>query len=245
MLSSLASLPNVVSFSNSSQLTSAYPASELLRYNFAPTTSTTISNIFTGQPIYTATLNGGITTTTAVKPPHGVDNTHSLFCPSNASNSTRFLNITQITVSNKDKFSVCNWIKKNTDAPSDSVIWELDKNGGSTLFQRGSNKKFSINSVVGSEFELDTNWNHIAVTYNYTNKTYSLYLNGVAYITNGTGLDFHWISTPASSTFGASRIGRPLTVALQSFHGYIGDFRIYNGILSGEQVLSIYQGNSI
>ena len=246
MLSSLASLPNVVSFSNSSQLTSAYPASELLRYNFAPTTSTTISNIFTGQSIYTATLTGGITTTTAEKPPHGVDNTHSLFCSQNVKNSTLFLDIPQITLLNKNIFSVCYWIKKLQDTDGgDCIAWELDKHNGSSLFQNQGLKQFYVKSSAPDSFTLDTNWNHIVVCYNYTTSTYMLYLNGTLHINNGTGLNNGWISTPSSKTFGKSRIGRSISSTHHSFRGYIGDFRIYNGTLTQSQVSSIYNGGNI
>jgi hypothetical protein len=242
MLSSLAS------FSNSSrEWTSTVPASELLRYNFSPTTSTTISNIFTGKPTYTATLMGGITTTTVEKPPNGVDNTHSLFCSQNVTNSSLFLEIPQITLLNKNIFSVCYWIKKiaDTTGSGDCVVWELDKDGGSSLFQNRSNKYFYVKASAPNSFSLNTNWNHIVVCYNYTTSTYNLYLNGTLHIANGTGLNNGWTSTPNSATFGRSRIGRSIASGHHSFRGYIGDFRIYDGTLTQSQALDIYNGGNI
>jgi hypothetical protein len=247
MLSSLSSTSSAVSFSSRRPWPESVPASELLRYNFSPTTATTISNIFTGQSTYTATLMGGITTTTAHKPPKGNDNTHSLFCSQSVVNSALFLEIPQITLANKNIFSVCYWIKKIADTPStgDSVIWELDMNGGSTLYQNRSTKAFFVKAGTSNSFTLNTNWNHIVVCYNYTTSTYMLYLNGTIHIANGTGLNDGWISTPNSNTFGKSRIGRSISSAHHSFNGYIGDFRIYNGTLTQSQVFDIYNGGNI
>ena len=137
---------------------------------------------------------------------------------------------------------MCHWIKKEQDASGgDSTIWQLSKSGGPFLFQNNTSKRFTVNNISPPFVNLDTNWHHIAITYNFSSSSFSLYFDGSLVGTNTISSSV----APNNNTFGVSRIGRDISLNRNPFRGYIGDFRIYNGILSGEQVLSIYQGNSI
>ena len=239
MLSNLSSIVNNRSYVNITE--PIIPSSAVLRYTFY-SSGTTVPNMLVGGATYNATLTGiGMTTSNTIYPPN---NTYSLVCPENAANSTKYLAIPPITVSDRLIFSVCHWIKKGQDTSnSDSIIWELSKNGGCMLYQHRTTKKYYVNGIDASGFTIDTNWHHIAIIYNFSTLRYSLYLDGSAVVTNGIGLNIS--NAPASNTFGASRIARSISSAHLSFKGNIGDFRIYSGTLTADEVLSIYNGDSI
>jgi hypothetical protein len=220
------------------------PSSAIVRYTFY-SSGTTVPNMWIGGTTYNATLTGTVSISTTDYPPNGgPTNNYSLDCPSNVSNSTNYLAVPPITASSRFLFSVCHWIKKGQDTSGgDCVLWEISKSGGCVLFQSKGDAKFYVNLIAGSGFTLDTNWHHVAITYNFNTLTYSLYLDGEALVTNGTGLNL--TSAPAGAIFGTSRIGRSLTSAHHSFLGKFGDFRIYNGILTADEVRSIYNGYNI
>jgi hypothetical protein len=241
MLSNLSSSVINSKFSSVNPLTR--PSSAIVRYTMA-NSGTTVPNMWIGGTSLNATLSGTASISTTDYPPKGINNTFSLVCPTNVSGSNNFLAVPVMTAVSRLVFSVCHWIKKGQNTSGgDCVLWEISKNGGCVLFQNRGDTKFYVNLIAGSAFTLDTNWHHIAITYNFNTLTYSLYLDGEAVVTNGTGLNL--TNAPSSNTFGTSRIGRSISSAHHSFRGNIGDFRIYNGTLTADEVRSIYNGYNI
>jgi hypothetical protein len=242
MLSNLSSSAINSKFSYVDPLTRL--SSAIVRYTFY-SSGTTVPNMWIGGTTYNATLTGNVSISTTDYPPNGSPtNNYSLVCPTNVSGSTNYLAVPSITIANRFLFTVCHWIKKGQNTSGgDCILWEISKNGGCVLFQHRASQNFFVNLIAGSAFTLDTNWHHVAITYNFSTLKYSLYLDGEALITDGTGLNL--ASAPTSRTFGVSRIGRSISSAHHSFLGKFGDFRIYEGILTANQIRSIYNGYNI
>ena len=85
------------------------------------------------------------------------------------------------------------------------------------------------------------NWNHVAVSIDYTSLTYSLFVNGV--------LDFKFNYKPGTSFYGSNarwRIGSISSAnVIGTFVGLIDDVRIYNRAFSDSEVKALYDYESI
>ena len=137
--------------------------------------------------------------------------------------------------SGKD-FSCCYWIKEI----SNNILFQFR-----VAYQCGDliigyyGNKFNIYSATGNTLDLTcdcdtTEWVHCCVTYQSSNNTVTIYINGIKCSTqqpkNLTGLSdtTALIGKRSSETY--------------LFEGYLNDFRIYNTCLSPRQVKEISRG---
>lgn len=137
--------------------------------------------------------------------------------------------------SGKD-FSCCYWIKEisNNILSKFRVVYQC----GNLIIGHYGNK-FDIYSITGNTLDLvyvcdTTEWVHCCMTYQSSNNTVTIYINGVKCSTsqpkNLTGLSdtTALIGKRSSETY--------------LFEGYLNDFRIYNTCLSPRQVKEISKG---
>lgn len=137
--------------------------------------------------------------------------------------------------SGKD-FSCCYWIKEvsNNTLSQFRVVYQC----GNLIIGHYGNK-FNIYSATGNALDLDyncdtTEWIHCCMTYQGSDNTVTIYINGVKCSTsqpkNLTGL------SNTTALIGKRSSGTYL------FEGYLNDFRIYNTCLSPRQVKEISKG---
>lgn len=137
--------------------------------------------------------------------------------------------------SGKD-FSCCYWIKEisNNILSKFRVVYQC----GNLIIGHYGNK-FDIYSITGNTLDLayvcdTTEWVHCCMTYQSSNNTVTIYINGVKCSTsqpkNLTGLSdtTALIGKRSSETY--------------LFEGYLNDFRIYNTCLSLRQIKEISKG---
>ena len=96
---------------------------------------------------------------------------------------------------------------------------------------RTENKR-SQHLTIGSPLQHDA-WHHIAVTANYNDSTYTCYLNGTFQKTQSE-------ETLALTRFALLRIGGD-EIVKRSFTGVLDDIRVYDKILSSDEVYSVYR----
>lgn len=137
--------------------------------------------------------------------------------------------------SGKD-FSCCYWIKEisNNILSKFRVVYQC----GNLIIGHYGNK-FDIYSITGNTLDLTyvcdtTEWVHCCMTYQSSNNTVTIYINGVKCSTsqpkNLTGLS------------GTTALIGKRSSETYLFEGYLNDFRIYNTCLSPRQVKEISEG---
>lgn len=137
--------------------------------------------------------------------------------------------------SGKD-FSCCYWIKEisNNILSKFRVVYQC----GNLIIGHYGNK-FDIYSITGNTLDLTyvcdtTEWVHCCMTYQSSNNTVIIYINGVKCSTsqpkNLTGLS------------GTTALIGKRSSETYLFEGYLNDFRIYNTCLSPRQVKEISEG---
>lgn len=137
--------------------------------------------------------------------------------------------------SGKD-FSCCYWIKEisNNILSKFRVVYQC----GNLIIGHYGNK-FDIYSITGNTLDLTyvcdtTEWVHCCMTYQSSNNTVTIYINGVKCSTsqpkNLTGLS------------GTTALIGKRSSETYLFEGYLNDFRIYNTCLSPRQVKGISEG---
>lgn len=137
--------------------------------------------------------------------------------------------------SGKD-FSCCYWIKEisNNILSKFRVVYQC----GNLIIGHYGNK-FDIYSITGNTLDLTyvcdtTEWIHCCMTYQSSNNTVTIYINGVKCSTsqpkNLTGLS------------GTTALIGKRSSETYLFEGYLNDFRIYNTCLSPRQVKEISEG---
>lgn len=137
--------------------------------------------------------------------------------------------------SGKD-FSCCYWIKEisNNILSKFRVVYQC----GNLIIGHYGNK-FDIYSITGNTLDLTyvcdtTEWVHCCMTYQSSNNTVTIYINGVKCSTsqpkNLTGLS------------GTTALIGKRSSETYLFEGYLNDFRIYNTCLSPRQVREISEG---
>lgn len=137
--------------------------------------------------------------------------------------------------SGKD-FSCCYWIKEisNNILSKFRVVYQC----GNLIIGHYGNK-FDIDSITGNTLDLTyvcdtTEWVHCCMTYQSSNNTVTIYINGVKCSTsqpkNLTGLS------------GTTALIGKRSSETYLFEGYLNDFRIYNTCLSPRQVKGISEG---
>lgn len=137
--------------------------------------------------------------------------------------------------SGKD-FSCCYWIKEisNNILSKFRVVYQC----GNLIIGHYGNK-FDIYSITGNTLDLTyvcdtTEWVHCCMTYQSSNNTVTIYINGVKCSTsqpkNLTGLS------------GTTALIGKRSSETYLFEGYLNDFRIYNTCLFPRQVKEISEG---
>lgn len=137
--------------------------------------------------------------------------------------------------SGKD-FSCCYWIKEisNNILSKFRVVYQC----GNLIIGHYGNK-FDIYSITGNTLDLTyvcdtTEWVHCCMTYQSSNNTVTIYINGVKCSTsqpkNLTGLS------------GTTALIGKRSSETYLFEGYLNDFRIYNTCLSPRQIKEISEG---
>lgn len=137
--------------------------------------------------------------------------------------------------SGKD-FSCCYWIKEisNNILSKFRVVYQC----GNLIIGHYGNK-FDIYSITGNTLDLTyvcdtTEWVHCCMTYQSSNNTVTIYINGVKCSTsqpkNLTGLS------------GTTALIGKRSSETYLFEGYLNDFRIYNTCLSPRQVKEMSEG---
>lgn len=137
--------------------------------------------------------------------------------------------------SGKD-FSCCYWIKEisNNILSKFRVVYQC----GNLIIGHYGNK-FDIYSITGNTLDLayvcdTTEWVHCCMTYQSSNNTITIYINGVKCSTsqpkNLTGLS------------GTTALIGKRSSETYLFEGYLNDFRIYNTCLSPRQIKEISKG---
>lgn len=137
--------------------------------------------------------------------------------------------------SGKD-FSCCYWIKEisNNILSKFRVVYQC----GNLIIGHYGNK-FDIYSITGNTLDLayvcdTTEWVHCCMTYQSSNNTVTIYINGVKRSTsqpkNLTGLS------------GTTALIGKRSSETYLFEGYLNDFRIYNTCLSPRQIKEISKG---
>lgn len=133
-------------------------------------------------------------------------------------------------------FSCCYWIKEisNNILSKFRVVYQC----GNLIIGHYGNK-FDIYSITGNTLDLTyvcdtTEWVHCCMTYQSSNNTVTIYINGVKCSTsqpkNLTGLS------------GTTALIGKRSSETYLFEGYLNDFRIYNTCLSPRQVKEISEG---
>lgn len=137
--------------------------------------------------------------------------------------------------SGKD-FSCCYWIKEisNNILSKFRVVYQC----GNLIIGHYGNK-FDIYSITGNTLDLayvcdTTEWVHCCMTYQSSNNTVTIYINGIKCSTsqpkNLTGLS------------GTTALIGKRSSETYLFEGYLNDFRIYNTCLSPRQIKEISKG---
>ena len=123
---------------------------------------------------------------------------------------------------------------------SNSIIWEFI-NGGMNgwLSQQGTFWRVIGSNNYSPEFNMNT-WHNATITIA-SNGAYTAYHDGVAFdIGSSPGFRF----TPLTGTLPSGRIGRSLVSGNASLNGNIDGFRIYNKVLTQDEVTGLYNNNN-
>ena len=139
-------------------------------------------------------------------------------------------------IESRKDFSCCYWIKEisNNILSKFRVVYQC----GNLIIGHYGNK-FDIYSITGNTLDLTyvcdtTEWVHCCMTYQSSNNTVTIYINGVKCSTsqpkNLTGLS------------GTTALIGKRSSETYLFEGYLNDFRIYNTCLSPRQVKEISEG---
>ena len=140
--------------------------------------------------------------------------------------------------------TVTAWIKPITfGASSRGRIFDKNDNSGEGYLL--SVDDFNVSSGLG--FQTDTTvvtsnagavtlgvWQHVAATYSTSGNIVKFYVNG-APAGSGTG------TTITSAPTRAGAIGRRASSSIRGFHGTIDDVRVYNRVLTYNEIQALYQ----
>ena len=160
---------------------------------------------------------------------------------------TAFLTTTSINLNSTNIYSISCWVRFDNTPTANVFIWAQGSTPGtgkvvSLLYQKASDVLTFSHYGTGNDMDssgynmlttIGTNWHHYVVTYNYNNKAGTIWFDGVKLTTN--------ISTMSTVFSGTG----PFTIAKASLsegnlNGLIDDFRIYDKVLSQEEITQLY-----
>ena len=199
---------------------------------------TSLGNLASGNLVYDATLYGGAS---IVYDNYKVGTSCLAL---NASLGNQYVQINNFSVTNKGLTIAC-WFKYTSvgtsclfdfgnGAPSGNIIYS--PNNGTALYNFTTDQQ--INTGSG---KADGNWHHFVWTMTYAsgnpNSTHTIYIDNVATVITGKNY-------PTLGVKNNSYIGRSAWSADPYATGYVDDFRIYNGVLSANDVGLLYNSTS-
>jgi hypothetical protein len=196
---------------------------------------------------YDASINFGTASSITTTSPSPINNGYlSLDGTGNVINNSLTLNTIGI--------SIAFWIKFATNTNDNSMIFCLGNSGLNpaapfilfrnyfptaqqclSLYYGLNNNVYSIANINGNSSWWDNIWRHIVLTF--TNGTFTFYVNGSQIFTSAFNYGFN--ATPVPLTIGM--LGSDST---RSIKGGIDDFRIYNKILTTNQISYLYNKTS-
>ena len=226
-------------------------ATPTLYYTFDVGTVSTNNVLNNVTSTYDASINFGTNTFISTTLPSQLNNGYlSLDGTGGVINNSVTLNTTG--------FSVAFWIKFANNTNQNSQIFTLgntalnpaspfilcrnyfpDQNSNAiSLYYGFGNNTYSVDKILGTSTNTlwDNVWRHMVFIFN-SNNTFTFYLNGSQYFTS-------------SFTYGMNTTPIPLSIGIlagdtvRSTKGGIDDFRIYNQILTSNQVTYLYNKTS-
>jgi hypothetical protein len=207
-----------------------------IQYNFssAYVSGTTVKNVVSSN--YSATLMNGTQTNV-----NQSTTTNVMFASFNTS-SKNYIKVPSHATTNSG-LTYCFWaIVSSSNAtynrifdfgnggPSNNIIASI--NNGYLEFSLYNNTSVYYNNAIPNF--TNNSLYHVAWTLTYP-QGWKVYVNGSLYSTISGG----WY--PPSLTRNSCLLGTDNWGGSSHLQGYIGDFRIYNGVLDGNQISSIYQ----
>lgn len=160
-----------------------------------------------------------------------------------------------------DSFSISAWIKPNSldyDVPYTALVeydrWDAGgpakswfglwiKRGGNLHFRVGHDRNWA--STINSDSKMRKGeWNFVTATYDANTSVSSVYINGVKDSSKTISIrGFYSNPTESFLTIGSSKYRSGFTK--EFFNGVIDEVAIYKGVLSSEQIESLYFGEEV
>jgi hypothetical protein len=147
-------------------------------------------------------------------------------------------------VSNNNSFTVSFWMYYLSDGGTRGIIttWDTSWNGFGIAMVNSNLRSWTNNGAAGgmnwvSHSTISNVWSHVTLTYDYTTKTQSGYINGVFRISETLG------TTITHSTLQVGRGGQTSSSQLSNYpysNFRISNLFIYNRALSASEVLQNY-----
>jgi hypothetical protein len=147
-------------------------------------------------------------------------------------------------VSNNNSFTVSFWMYYLSDGGTRGIIttWDTSWNGFAIAMANSNLRSWTNNGAAGgmnwvSHSTISNVWSHVTLTYDYTTKTQSGYINGVFRISETLG------TTITHSTLQVGRGGQTSSSQLSNYpysNFRISNLFIYNRALSASEVLQNY-----
>ena len=141
------------------------------------------------------------------------------------------------TVAKRISFSIAFWVMITTTSIRHVVFsWGTSGNNGYIMGLIADRVIFSfnINDVITiSNTILANTWYHIVFTYNTSNRERQIYINGILIVSDIAA------SQPTCSS-GSFKIGYISNITGYNFIGNLDDFRVYNKVLSCEEIYDLY-----
>ena len=156
------------------------------------------------------------------------------------SSSPLYIQLPSIPYTASNGLSFSYWFCSKGTSTSNSIIWEFI-NGGMNgwLSENGDVWRVISSNNYSPSFNRNT-WHNATITIA-SNGTYTAYHDGVAFDIVSTLV--HRM-TPLTGTLPSGRIGRSLVSGNASLNGNIDGFRIYNKVLTQDEVTGLYNNNN-
>ena len=219
-------------------------------------------NVNNSAPSYIASNNGAIVngadatnTQVAVSPVisanSSITNMNTFNGGGTSSGNYSFINLqTLSSLTLSQGFTICIFIYSTKNSGGDTYILALNNQGvsggnyaGGLCISQSTNSPynkyvFNNGGVTNAATIPPNTWTHYAVTINSSN-VYNVYLNGVLTLSNITNP----FSYPTATNFTLNSLGSYSPAGPHNtFKGNMADYRLYNSVLTVEEINAIYIG---
>lgn len=153
--------------------------------------------------------------------------------------STQFISVPSFNFVNATGLTISTWLYTIAQpSGGDCKVFELSSEGLMLWSGKASN---NYNIANGTYFSMPlASWNHLVVTIT-SSSIINIYVNNVLILTETITTKY-----PTGTTINnGGKIGRSISTAHNAYNGYIDDFKIYNKILSLNEVGYLYNGLSL